>query len=159
MSVEGPHGLSAKRLLPLLLLALLASCATDRAAAPPLRVMITDVSCTDKAIGEAVRLGLMDNLLRRSDHRYIVMVEKPEEHPDLTITAVVTFGQATKAGNSETFISSVACTVRRTDGTLYDVSTFGQRPGDESKFFPPNACGLYALDAFNETAYARQRAR
>lgn len=142
-----------------ILAGLLTSCATDRAAAPPLRVMVTDVTCTDKAIGEAVRLGMIDNLLRRSDHRYAIMVEKPEDHPDLIVTAVVTFGQATKAGNQETYISTVACTVRRTDGTLYDVSTFGQRPGDESKFYPPNACGLYSLDAFNETAYARQRAR
>jgi hypothetical protein len=160
-------------LFSLTLVLVLVGCGDDRPLPPPITVSIQSIDSSDQRISEGIRAGIIQGLMDQDFRHYVTFSEG--ENSNLKLTVVVTFATGASSasggfafGNSAgassesvagTFISSVSCTARRLDGTIFGVSSFGQALEPEGRFAPPNECGIRSVRPLLNQIRQDQRAR
>jgi hypothetical protein len=136
---------TALPIISLIALALLfVGCTAERGLPPPNRVQIGEIQCTDQQIAGAVRGGILEGLMAHGHSKFSTVVD---DRPDLIISVNVTVTQGQ--------VTSVACTAKRADGSLFGVSNYGQTDNREA----PTECGRLGIEPLLYQIRQDQRAK
>lgn len=128
------------------------------------RVAIGEVTCSDKDVAAVVHNCIAQELLTRPD---FISLAGPADKPDFTVSATVTFGHGSSAGNNNftlenksaggEFVNDVSIVATGADGRILAISTRGQKISGGGQLNPPSAVARTAMNGIVDSLeeYAR----